>query len=124
MTNQTTQPDSLAALRQAMEWQPIETAPRDGREILIFYPEYRVKGVGDKRHLTDHVRVESGVVIGGRIAIAYYYSSEEGSRHISGDGYWQTLSGQNLGALAETAPTHWMPLPAPPTPKERDDEKR
>lgn len=106
-----------AALRAEIEgrWQPIESAPKDGQEILIFYPAYRLCGAGETYRKVDHNRVDVGVLIGSKIATAYWYSAEQGHWWSKPDGgYWETLSGQSLGGLAESAPTHWQPLPKPP----------
>ena len=68
-----------------MEWQPIESAPRDGRFILVHGPE----GV-------DKARFRG-------------WTFEPG---------WErecTAEYDNEMA-AVTEPSHWMPLPTPPTP--------
>ncbi len=62
---------------QAEGWRPIETAPRDGTEVLAD---------------------TSGL---GRVVV--YWDDEESQ--------W----GTGLGYLDRGAPTHWMPLPPPPT---------
>ena len=82
------------------EWQPIETAPKDGTELLIW-----AKDVG--------VRVG-------------YFGTEfndapEGSRPYAG---WWSLAGEISPAFpawrdleevpARNEPTHWLPLPEPP----------
>lgn len=36
---------SLRAMREALEWQPIATAPKDGGDLLLFIPSYGV-GIG------------------------------------------------------------------------------
>lgn len=59
------------------EWQPIETAPKDGRDALIAYSD-------------------------GYIAIGWW--SDENQQWC-----WQNLY------LSVMNPTHWMPLPEPPT---------
>ena len=66
------------------EWQPIETAPKDGTWILageFGNPDF----VGD-----------------------YYAASWSGDE----DGCWCANCGQYV--TQEPEPTHWMPLPAPP----------
>jgi hypothetical protein len=72
-----------------MEWQPIETAPKDGRDVLIFCPTNDRKPVCEAWWARDY---------------------EEGP------GYWMTPIGPNgrgYTILPSTA-THWMPLPEPP----------
>jgi hypothetical protein len=59
------------------EWQPIETAPKDGTDLLLWWP---------------------------------YWSK------IPVHGYWSLGEWASLSAISEgDGPTHWMPLPAPPT---------
>lgn len=65
-------------------WMPIETAPMDGREVLLFYP-----------HLTNEGFVTAG----------YYYTPD---RDYEGHWYADLVNG---GA---SPPSHWMPLPLPP----------
>lgn len=67
----------LKAERSAINWQPIETAPRDGTDILVFQPQY------------------------GECFCAFYNS-----------GCWWQFS---LLHVLKDEPTHWMPLPEPPT---------
>ena len=67
----------LAQAAQAEGWRPIETAPRDGTEVLA-----NTSGLG---------------------RVVVYWDDEESQ--------W----GTGLGYLDRGAPTHWMPLPPPPT---------
>ena len=72
------------------EWKPIETAPRDGTPILIFCPR------NDRKPVCE-------------AAWAYDY---EGA-----PGHWTTphgVKGRGYTILPES-PTHWMPLPSPPS---------
>jgi len=75
----------LAALEEAarVAWQPIETAPKDGREILMAYGN----GTGD---------VSPPMVVAWCKKIRGWF-----------------IVGVEIEVL--TKPTHWMPLPAPPT---------
>jgi hypothetical protein len=63
-------------LNEALEWQPIETAPKDGTIVLL---------------VIDHGKWGEKVWTG-----------------LWDDG-WMVIYGK-----ARNAPTHWMPLPAPP----------
>lgn len=67
---------------QATEWQPMETAPRDGKLILVFAPGTSDKWDGDLGSLTTVCA-------------------------------WHPDAGFCVCELRE--PTHWMPLPDPPT---------
>jgi hypothetical protein len=72
-------PDMVEYVRAdlAPSWRPIETAPKDGREVLIFVGGYYIGGV---------VVAE-----------------------------WREGSGWSDWDADLWNPTHWMPLPAPPT---------
>jgi Protein of unknown function (DUF551) len=67
-----------------MTWQPIETAPKDGTEVLMYCP-------GDI----------PAVVCG-----AYVDDPEIP--------YWRYSESLVADVVAEANPTHWMPLPPPP----------
>lgn len=69
-----------------MEWQLIETAPKDGTSILLF---------GEDR-----------VSYGGWMSAADQ-GAEPGEEYLISAGWWSV-------ELNENAPTHWMPLPDPP----------
>lgn len=68
------------------EWNPIETAPKDGTEIWLFCPD-------------DHPQQVQG-----------YYSSEP-EENIR---YWRPTEMLVSDVVGEIYPTHWMPLPEPP----------
>ncbi len=67
------------------EWQPIETAPRDGTRILGYSPS-KDATVCETWWVEDYLQDEWGVYIGGW------------------DDDWDL----------NRKPTHWMPLPEPP----------
>ena len=69
-----------------MEWQPIETAPKDGTVVLVWYNN----GIKDHSPLSSHVR-----------KAAWIDDAE----------FWQI---DGVGGNIEHIPTHWMPLPNPP----------
>ena len=73
-----------------MNWQPIETAPRDGTEVLVC----RVYEGGQARY-----------------AVAYNYDDGNGWRDM-GDLGWAGMTNDD-----DNRPTHWMPLPEPPVNK-------
>jgi hypothetical protein len=79
--------DALAASEgREQKWQAITTAPMDGRRILL----YGVAGFGE---------TSSGAGYWDRDPV------EEGGQ------CWR----DDMGQLIEPPPTHWMPLPDPPT---------
>ena len=71
-----------------MGWQPIETAPKDGRNVLLFCPRAQDYGY-------------NGIRLTWRK-----------------DGCWQ---GANNSLWP---PTHWMPLPEPPTDTDKGSAPR
>jgi hypothetical protein len=76
-----------------MEWQPIETAPKDGTEIIGFWPSYRK---------------------GRQVQVTYYVDTEtrEYGKIERVSQYWMSPSPWTVGE--RTAPTHWMPIPEAP----------
>ncbi len=69
-----------------MTWQPIETAPKDGTPLLLF----------------------------GRVAY-----SQELAQYVGFWGRWDSAGGEFetwICSGPHWKPTHWMPLPDPPTP--------
>ena len=79
--------DERAALaaRVAQAWQPIETAPKDGTEIVLFGDARWPRGI-----------VPTYPDLKGVVGVGHYAG-----------GIWQFMS--RIGE-----PTHWMPLPHPP----------
>lgn len=80
------------------EWQPIETAPRDGTEILGFRPD-------------------QGVFIFRWAETSDFDSTDPGEEW--SEDWWHDLWGWMEGDLQ---PTHWMPLPPPPSPSTQENE--
>jgi hypothetical protein len=85
----------------ASQWQPIETAPKDGRKIIVFYL--------NRNKLPRTVMAS--------------WLSEEQANDIDNDGaglnagwYERTDNWDDYShiAIQEGKPTNWMPLPQPP----------
>lgn len=72
-----------------MDWQPIETAPKDGESVLLYFPDGAPWNEGN-------------------IGIGFW----------AGDGsdnwYASECDSHNMTADGQRNPTHWMPLPVPP----------
>lgn len=81
------------------EWQPIETAPLDGTSILLFAPDYR----------TRHV-----VVVG-------FWGDDpvESSKEMDRRRTWRVKWDHGCMFDCDYEPSHWMPLPNPPTQSHR-----
>lgn len=79
----------LQKLFPRLDWQPIETAPKDGTLILIY------------EKVTPR-----GADVDFRVWITYWHS----------DGEWRSATCANSVETFE--PNYWMPLPKPPIPKE------
>ena len=73
------------------QWQPIETAPKDGTHILVFERE-------TGRHLSGHCPFH----------VVYYRISEFGPDSKDFPPSWSDAEGWAYD------PTHWHPLPSPP----------
>lgn len=90
-------------------WQPIVSAPRDGTEVLL-------ASIG---------QTFDGVPIPDRVTLGHYTVGDELLKHVGDCGgvcscpeyediepFWMSWDG---GFTDENPPTHWMPLPPPPT---------
>ncbi len=82
-----------------MEWQPIETAPTDGTEVLVW-------------------RQDCGILLARFMCAAEFLTDDELEK-MDEDDAWQDdwfcadfVSGSRLEG--DEVPTHWMPLPEPP----------
>jgi len=73
------------------EWQPIETAPKDGTPVLIFVPAYTRPTLGDFPAVMQ---------------VAHWYG------FAGGEFAWTEVHGEGYETYE---PTHWMPLPGAPS---------
>lgn len=78
-------------------WMPIETAPKDGKLILVHFKSKGVRAVSWDSPFHDEVTEENGIW-----CVDDDKHGPFGLRGYNDDG--------------PTAPTHWMPLPAAPGP--------
>lgn len=79
-----------------MDWQPIETAPKDGTPVLL-YGEW----AGEIWGVFDEPSMEVGLYAG--------------SGDYARQGFlWAATGGDAYATWCK--PSHWMPLPAPPKP--------
>ena len=91
-----------------MEWQDISTAPKDGTHIIVF------NGDGDKRFYTEPNAI--GIVKWDNNG----FTLSSGENAIYG---WMAVD--CCDGVTQYDPTHWMPLPPPPTDammKQRDEQ--
>jgi hypothetical protein len=79
------------------KWQPIATAPKDGRAILIFDPERPESEEWRGHKFDDH-----------RFSVGYWRT-------------WAPHGGWGNRNNATVEPTHWMPLPEPPSISDQGD---
>jgi hypothetical protein len=82
-----------------MQWQPIETAPKDGTRIMLFWP---VSGWTDFGWWKDNPRLIGIEDIDGIPVKAEYFSNSM---------EWDDYELAKVG----NEPSHWMPLPEPPS---------
>lgn len=76
------------------EWQPIETAPKDGTRVIVYEPHGVHSRAGRRKVCSCDKVTES-------------YWHQPGNPAV--EGFWTSPMGQ-----VRFKPTHWQPLPAPP----------
>ena len=80
-----------------MEWQLIETAPKDGSAVLVYPPTWETR----------------------KAAIAEWDSDEYAKKPRP---YWSRDDDMGRVTISRAKPpTHWMPLPPPPLPDNAGD---
>lgn len=94
--------DYIAELeKQIPKWQPIETAPKDGRTIMVYSSQADTALVRSAYYLDGEGWSESG------------FESQEAFA-----GWWAHTSSLGAEKLCDGyEPTHWMPLQTPPEEK-------
>lgn len=85
-----------------MEWQMIETAPKDGTAVLVYFS--RAEWCDQHGEKVEMGEIRDYVE---RTEIGFY---QDGTWRESGTGHDMFESWRDETQL----PTHWMPLPAPP----------
>lgn len=85
------------------EWQPIETAPKDGTAILIWQPDGAKNWYMPRESLPD-----GGIYTLEDERLLWF---DDGRYAI---GYWRPWGGWGNRNSSTVEPTHWMPLPTPP----------
>lgn len=83
-----------------MEWQPIETAPRDGSQLLLMTTRGHSIGAWNSRPRGPGI--SGGIQSPGWVAYTDGYEID--------DAGWDT----GTDYVKSIDPTHWMPLPPPP----------
>lgn len=80
-----------------MKWQPIETAPKDGAEVLTWDADWQLPLM---MHFSSKERFER----------------DYGDPNYMEEGWYVSYRYPEPGFAEEPAnPTHWMPLPDPPS---------
>lgn len=96
---------------QDSNWRPWHTAPRDGAEIIAFFPSTTVKAKhGKMRRTRDRIMImrwwSAGEIKG------EWGASRRSPLEDKHDGFWGGVGQRSQPTLG--VPSHWMPLPQPP----------
>lgn len=115
----------LRAEELATHWRKIETAPKDGRKLLVYLPEMLGVQDGNKRYADGRPILKdrpAAVMLAHWVAAPVDSASKPLSLRAKGfsarGGYW-SARGDGHRPLTH-APTHWMPVPAAPRPSDRE----
>ena len=87
-----------------MDWQPIETAPKDGTWVLITGGDVTAAFLSSDPHDLS----------GGPVVVAYFDPAVNYGDDEKEEGGWLYAYWDSNWRSSFEAPTHWMPLPAPP----------
>lgn len=82
-----------------MKWKPIETAPRDGTAVLVMQDTWPGTKSGRAEECNGH-----------NTYVAAWWAGEH-----NGAGAWICYMDAIRDPECPIDPTHWMPLPAPPS---------
>lgn len=106
----TSEIDALRARAEAaekeLEWRPIETAPKDGKAVLL----HNNKAPGNPSG-----RMES--CEGYNTVVGEWWASDQSDNDADGFGDWTCYMDAIEDPRCPFEPTHWMPLPAAPDQK-------
>lgn len=95
-------------LREALDWQPIETAPKDMTQVLVSY-------ICGKRRMVAHAQYTPRYTEENINSDCSEYCEEKDNYYTPEGWYeicaaWDDYSSMKM----HYEPTHWMPLPEPP----------
>src|SRR5690606_24517759 len=89
-----------ACVKEALAWQPIETAPRNGETLLLGC----FNSSGNWRTMRGQWMSEGYIV--------EYWEDPDGAE----PGWFETaVEADDIPNCWQITPSHWMPLPPPPT---------
>lgn len=87
-------------MRNSNQWMPIESAPLDGRAVLVMSDDWPGTESGRAEECEAH-----------NTAVACYWGDEESEYDPS---EWVIYCSMVRDPMLHFEPTHWMPLPHPP----------